>query len=146
MSGKVLRRSGLEFLRNLTPQILFVTIAVVSAAKLDLNEWDFTLAGILRTAPFAICLAIFFIAAITNIYNFIEEAVDALELTPKSKKSGIVEFGEEKVESRPVVISKSSKVVKFLIFMGVMVLVEAGLIAPLIMGIRGAVSILSSAS
>ena len=69
------RKAFLEFLRNLTPQVLFLTIALISGSKLDLTKFDFSGSGFWNAFPFAMCLMVFFGAAIANIGLFIENAV-----------------------------------------------------------------------
>lgn len=69
------RKAFLEFLRNLTPQILFLTISLISGSKLDLTQFDFSGSGLWNAFPFAMCLIVFFGAAIANIGLFIENAI-----------------------------------------------------------------------
>lgn len=69
------RKEFLEFLRNLTPQILFLTLALILAAKLDLSKLEISTQGVKNAAPFVLCLWIFFGAAIANIGLFIDTAI-----------------------------------------------------------------------
>lgn len=69
------RRAFLEFLRNLTPQILFLTIALISSSNLELNKFDLSAAGLWRTLPFALCIFVFLGSAMANVGIFIDSAV-----------------------------------------------------------------------
>lgn len=73
------RKALLEFLRNLTPQILFLTIALISAASLDLNkpQWDWD--GLRNVLPSVACLLIFIGATIANMTTFVEAALESNE-------------------------------------------------------------------
>lgn len=69
------RRALLEFLRNLTPQILFLTLAFILGMKLDLTRVDFSSQGIENAAPFVMCLIVFFGATVANVSLFIDTAI-----------------------------------------------------------------------
>lgn len=142
--SKEMRKALLEFLRNITPQVLFVTLTLISSAHLDFNQWDITPAGWLRTAPFALCLAITIIAILANSFNFVDEAVDILEFTPKNKsnESECKRDGEEAPDPSSEVAT--SKWGKFIGFLFIILLLEAGIIAPMAMGISGAINFIST--
>ncbi|MBC3953644.1 MULTISPECIES: hypothetical protein [Pseudomonas] len=75
------RKAFLEFLRNLTPQALFLTLAFVFGSKLDLSlspgAFDPTFEGIKRTIPFLFSLLVFIGACLANMSLFIESAVSS---------------------------------------------------------------------
>jgi hypothetical protein len=52
----------LAFLRNLTPQILLLSVAIIESLELDINKFDFS--NILNTLPFILVMVIFFAAVI----------------------------------------------------------------------------------
>ena len=56
----------MEFLRNLTPQILLIGFAVIAARNLNTNQFD--LSNINKTIPY-----IFFMAFIYNCWRFAEK-------------------------------------------------------------------------
>lgn len=69
------RKAFLEFLRNLTPQILFLTLALIVGSRLDLTAPKFDTEGVRNAIPFFMCLLIFFGAVIANMTMFIEAAI-----------------------------------------------------------------------
>ncbi|MBW8073057.1 MAG: hypothetical protein GJU77_05165 [Ferrovum sp.] len=60
----------LEFLRNLTPQSLLLSIALIMGSKLNLARFDF--GNTMGTLPFILSMLTFFAAAIANISMLIE--------------------------------------------------------------------------
>jgi len=69
------RKAFLEFLRNLTPQILFLTLALVIGSKLDFRTLRLDATGIKNAAPFVLCVWIFFGAALANMTMFIDAVI-----------------------------------------------------------------------
>ncbi|CAM3124020.1 hypothetical protein BZK31_16725 [Pseudomonas floridensis] len=73
------RKAFLEFLRNLTPQALFLTLAFIFGSPLDLSlerdSFDFTYEGVRRTIPYLFSLLVFIGACLANITLFIESAL-----------------------------------------------------------------------
>lgn len=69
------RKHFLEFLRNLTPQVLFLTIAFISGSTVDFNKLQFNWEGIKNVIPFTICLSIFFGALIANTSLFLDNSI-----------------------------------------------------------------------
>ena len=67
----------LEFLRNLTPQILLFSIAIVMATKLDLKRFD--LSNTWGTLPFLMVIGVFLCAAIANMLMFFEKSCESLD-------------------------------------------------------------------
>src|SRR5690625_3968773 len=71
------RPALLAFLQNLTPQILFLTLAFILGSKLDLNHLVLTWQGLKNVFPFSVCLALFFLAAIASMLEFLETTIKA---------------------------------------------------------------------
>jgi hypothetical protein len=144
--SKEMRKALLEFLRNITPQVLFVTLTLISSVHLNFNQWDMTPAGWLRTAPFVICVVITIIAILANSFNFVDEAVDILEFTTtnKSSESECRRGGEEALGPDPSPAVATSKFGKFIGSLFIILLLEAGIIAPMAMGISGAINFIST--
>ncbi|MBX8517961.1 hypothetical protein [Pseudomonas cichorii] len=69
------RKALLEFLRNLTPQVLFLTLAFIFSSKLDLSKFDLSFEGFKRTMPFLSCALVFAGAFLANMTQFIEAAL-----------------------------------------------------------------------
>ncbi|WP_338761626.1 hypothetical protein [Massilia sp. METH4] len=59
----------LEFLRNLTPQALLLSLAFVTGSRLDLNEWD--LSNWAQTFIFLMFVALALLSGIANASLFI---------------------------------------------------------------------------
>lgn len=64
------RGAFLEFLRNLTPQILLLSCAAFTGASLDLGKWD--LSNLASTLLVVLCLALFAVSALANGLQFTE--------------------------------------------------------------------------
>ncbi|MFJ4145447.1 hypothetical protein [Pseudomonas sp. NPDC089734] len=77
------RKALLEFLRNLTPQVLFLTLTLIFASKLDLNKYDLSYEGVMRTLPFLSCMLVFGGAFLANMTLFIDSMLTS---PPKLKK------------------------------------------------------------
>lgn len=60
----------LEFLRNLTPQVLLLAVALTLAVQLDFSEFD--LSNWWSTAAFFACAAVLCFAVLANTLQFIE--------------------------------------------------------------------------
>lgn len=73
------RKALLEFLRNLTPQIIFLTLALLFGSKLNLNKFQFTIEGVSNFIPFFMSLIVFFGASMANITTFIDSAITSNE-------------------------------------------------------------------
>jgi hypothetical protein len=73
------RRAFLEFLRNLTPQILFLTLSLIVGSKLDLTKFRLDSVGVGNAFPFVLCLLIFFGATMANVTLFVDAAITSNE-------------------------------------------------------------------
>lgn len=71
------RRAFLEFLRNLTPQILFLTLALIYGSKLDQTRFELSGAGVWTATPFVLCLLVFFGSTIANMGLFVDGAISS---------------------------------------------------------------------
>ena len=69
----------LDYLRNLTPQILLLSLALVLGTKLDLNHIVFTSTGAKNAAPYFLILATFFLAFLFNLFLFLERMIETSE-------------------------------------------------------------------
>jgi hypothetical protein len=70
------RKAYLEFLRNITPQIILLGMTLVASSRIDINKFDISVEGFKRTALFLFFLALFFSAVLVNLMNFFEAAFD----------------------------------------------------------------------
>ena len=133
------RKEFLEFLRNLTPQILFLTLAFILGTKLDLSKLEFSIQGLKNVAPFATCLGVFLGATMANIGLFIDTAI-----TSNSSLDAEVEL----IKSQNIkalrrtghlicAAWKHNKPAFFQILL-VMAIAEAGLLAVFIIAFQGA--------
>lgn len=73
-----LKEPFLEFLRNLTPQILLLSIALVQSTKLDLKKFDVT--NFWGTLPFLLVIAVFIAAMLANMFVFMEKSVKSIQV------------------------------------------------------------------
>ena len=73
------RAAFLEFLRNLTPQIIFLTLSLLAAVKIDFRKPQLDWEGFLNLLPFVSCVLIFFGALLANSTRFLETAVSSNE-------------------------------------------------------------------
>jgi hypothetical protein len=67
--------SLLEFLRNLTPQILLLSVAFVLGSKLDITKFQFTLQGVKNAWPFVSVLLVLFVAFFANMLSSSNECL-----------------------------------------------------------------------
>ena len=66
----------LEFLRNLTPQVLLIGIAAKIGSSLDFATWD--AANWAETSLFVACLLLFFASVAANAMHFTHGYVEAM--------------------------------------------------------------------
>lgn len=71
------KEAFLEFLRNLTPQILLLSIALVQSTNLDLRKFD--IKNFLGTVPFILVITVFIAAMVANMFVFIEKSVQSIQ-------------------------------------------------------------------
>jgi hypothetical protein len=130
----------LEFLRNLTPQILLFSIAIIMGTKLDLMKFD--LSNTWSTMLFITFMGTFFAAAIANMFMFIEGACRSIEeIDEKSKRlhsDGIT--GLAYTKELGVQLFKKSKVL-FIELAVVMLIVQVGFLAVTISSIQAATNL-----
>jgi len=69
----------LEFLRNLTPQILLFSIALVLASRLNLKFFDLSWQGVKNVLPLVAVLATFIVAFLANTIMFLERSLSTTE-------------------------------------------------------------------
>lgn len=135
------RRAFLEFLRNLTPQILFLTMALVSSSNLELKEFDLSASGLWRTLPFALCIFIFLGSAMANVGLFIDSAVTS---SPElDKRAGEIKSTDVSTWKRTWLLLfaawKYNKSAFFQIIL-VMAICEVAFVVVYIVAVQGAIS------
>ena len=69
----------LDYLQNLTPQILLLSLALVLGTRLNLNHVVFTAAGVKNVAPYFLIPVIFSFAFLFNLFVFIERMIETSE-------------------------------------------------------------------
>ena len=130
----------LEFLRNLTPQILLFSIAVIMGTKLDLTKFDFS--NTWNTMPFILVMGTFFAAAIANMFMFIEGSCRSIEeIDEQSKRlhsEGIKGFAH--LKGLGVLLFKKSKVLFFEVAVALLI-VQVGFLAVFISSIQAATNL-----
>lgn len=131
------RKPLLDFLRNLTPQIVMLAIAIVASSKLDLNKFDLTIDGLQRTLPFAMCLFVFFASLMANFSTFLEDSLMAC------KKRELVPFITDESTGLPRIAALLSDVwlkhkLAVCRMVLVMVVAEAAMCVVFIMSIQSA--------
>lgn len=70
------RGAFLEFLRNLSPQIMLLTIALVASSKLDMSHPSWTVQGFRNAWPMAAVIVVFGWAAIANVTQFLDKIAE----------------------------------------------------------------------
>lgn len=69
------RDAFLNFLRNLTPQIAFLTLALISGTRLDTTRLQLDMDGFRNALPLLMSLFVFFGATIANISAFVDAMI-----------------------------------------------------------------------
>jgi len=130
----------LEFLRNLTPQILLLSIAIIMGTKLDLTKFD--LSNTWNTMPFILVMGTFFAAVIANMFMFIEGSCRSIEeIDEQSKRlhsEGIK--GLAHLKELVVLLFKKSKVLFFEVTVALLI-VQVGFLAVYISSIQAAINL-----
>lgn len=130
----------LEFLRNLTPQILLLSIAIIMGTKFDLTKFD--LGNTWNTMPFILVMGTFFAAAIANMFMFIEGSCRSIEeIDEQSKRlhsEGIK--GLAHLKELGVLLFKKSKVLFFEVAVALLI-VQVGFLAVFISSIQAATNL-----
>ena len=73
------RIAFLEFLRNLTPQIVFATCLVLSYLQIDLRRPQFDWDGVRNVMPILACALLFLGSVVANVTRFMESAITSNE-------------------------------------------------------------------
>lgn len=133
------RKPLLDFLRNLTPQIIMLTIALVAGSKLDLGKFDLSLAGLKRTLPFAMCLLVFFISLIANLSTFLEESLEEFKGNKASATVAMEDVGGAKRIWALLVNAWSNHKLAVFRMVLVMTVAEAAISVVFVMSIQSAV-------
>lgn len=130
----------LEFLRNLTPQILLFSIAIVMASKLDLNKFD--LSNFWGTLPFLMVIGVFLCAAIANMLMFFEKSCESLDwVNDESKRLHIDGIkGWSHIEALAKILIARNKAL-FLELLIAGLVVQVGFVVVFFTSIQGATSL-----
>ncbi|KTB70521.1 hypothetical protein AO067_10230 [Pseudomonas viridiflava ICMP 13104] len=123
--GKEMRKVLLEFLRNITPQVLLFTLTLVLSMQLNLGRWDISWAGFIRIVPFLLCSIITVLAVLANIFNLVSDAVDIMESSTQAS-------------------GRTSRTAKMLGCGFIIFIIQAGIAAPMIMGGAGALNFMTT--
>lgn len=133
----------LEFLRNLTPQILLFSIAIIMGSKLDLNKFDPY--NIWNTLPFVFIMATFLAAAIANMFKFMEGSCRSIsDIDEESKrlhKEGIK--GMKHLLHLGAMLFKKSRLLFFEVAVAMLV-IQVGFLAVFIASIQAAADLYSA--
>lgn len=136
------RAAFLEFLRNLTPQAVILSIAIVSGIKLDFTKIDFKNIG--PTLIFWMLIAIWGMAAWANNSLFLEKSL--VSVKPINRASRL--FSRKgltgiRLTCANLTYSWRNKRIVFIELVVLMLIVEFGLVVVAISAILSASSILS---
>lgn len=134
------RAPFLEFLRNLTPQVMLFSIAIVLGSKLDLSIFDF--GNTWNTIPFLVVMATFFAAAIANMFMFMEGACRSFsDIDAESKRlhgEGIT--GARHLKALGLMLFRKSKIL-FAELLLVMAIIQVGFLVVFIASIQAATNL-----
>jgi hypothetical protein len=134
------RKPLLDFLRNLTPQIVMLAIALVASSKLEFYTLDLSFEGVRRTLPFAMCMFVFFASLIANLTTFFEESLSEFK-THKTVSTNTAEQAKGIRRFRALLADAWSthKLAVVRLFF-VMVVAESAISVVFVMGIQSAAS------
>jgi hypothetical protein len=133
------RRPLLDFLRNLTPQILFLAFALIAGSKLDLNKVDISYEGVKRTALFAVCLFVFFASVLANLTTFLEDSLAVcIKKDEEHTNAAAQTQGLRRIKALLAVAWKDHKLAIFRMFI-VMTVAEVAMSAVIFMGVQSAI-------
>ena len=71
------QRPLMEFLRNLTPQVLLGSTALLLGIRLDFGKWD--LSNWFNTLAFFLCVALTLVAFFVNMNLFLDALINSLD-------------------------------------------------------------------
>lgn len=137
------KKEYLEFLRNLTPQILLLTMALLTGSKLDLSriDWSFNADSIMLTGIFYMLVFLFCSSVYVNIDCFLEKyiATSGWKTDPLRAYSGS-NFAKLKINVRRILKGYRWHVLDFFF---TVVLIELALMSVLLASVFGASNWLS---
>jgi hypothetical protein len=137
------RQAFLEFLRNLTPQILLLTLSLALWTQLNFRQFDISNWG--STLAFYSCVLTWLLAVIANMMQFIEN-YSSTALAPLDVRMAKARRRLPNVASRKAFLWRSIKRFRRLVLFHVvttMLLVQIGFFAATWFGVRQAVRLLS---
>lgn len=137
------RQPFLEFLRNLTPQALLLTLTISLWTQLDFGRFD--ISNWLTTLAFYSCIVTWILAVIANMQQFIE-AYSPLALAPFEQRMAKGVRRLPNIQARARFLARS--VIRFRWAVAshlviVMLLVQIGFFAATWFGVQQAVRLLS---
>jgi hypothetical protein len=137
------RAAFLEFLRNLTPQILLFSIALIMATRLDLRSFSFAPDDVVRALPFSLVMFMFLAAVTANTSLFIEKAATSAKWAD-AKSIELREQGIRGAELQAKLLKALWKENKkaFAEVLLLLLIVQVGLVAVLLMSIPTAANLL----
>jgi hypothetical protein len=138
------RAAFLEFLRNLTSQTVFLSIAFVVGSKLDFRRLDFS--NIAVTIIFWVPILIWALAAWANSSLFIEKSLVAVERINRASRLLVYKHKKPRnlrLIQAALMYSWRNKKIFFAEVILVMVIVEFGLVAVVVLAVTSATSLLN---
>jgi len=133
------RKPLLDFLRNLTPQILFLAFALIAGSKLDLTKFDPSYEGVKRTLLYAVFMFVFFASVLANLTTFLEESLAVYSKKDSAPSNALDQTqGLRRIWALFVEVRKNHKlaVVRMILVMAV---AEGAMCAVFFMGAQSAI-------
>jgi hypothetical protein len=132
------RKPFLDFLRNLTPQIILLAISLIFANKLKLDKFDISLEGVKRTWSFVLFFLVFLAAALASFSTFLDESLEAYKTDNRFEMNDSKDF--TRVKKLRLMISTVWAQHKMAVFNMILVMVVAisALSTVFMMGIQSA--------
>lgn len=135
------RQAFLEFLSRLTPQALFLTLAIVFGSKLDLSKFLFTWQGLKNALPMALCITVFMGAALASVTLFIEKSITSDpkhdKYAARVRKLSLTKGRRVCVLLRGIWVFNKRMLVQIALVLGVM---EVGFLATIVVALQAAMS------
>lgn len=135
----------LEFLRNLTPQVLLLAFALSVWVRLDFTTFD--LSNWTTTLAFYVCAITFVLAVIANMNQFLE-SYSSVALKPIAGRMAKVKTMTNDPRKRQRFLHKCLAHYKWSVVLHVviaLVIIETGVIAAVWIGTRQAIQLLKAA-
>lgn len=134
----------LEFLRNLTPQVLLLAFALSVWVGLDFTTFD--LSNWATTLAFYVCAITFVLAVLANMNQFLE-SYSSVALKPIADRMAKVKTITDDSRKRQRFLRKCLAHYKWSVVLHVVItlfIIEAGVIAAVWIGMRQAIQLLKA--